>query len=279
MQISSHPVHIPGIQTGKLQGHGGPLCLMLTWHPEVTRRFYLHFMSWDSVMWSTLVTGEARKCRPWAPHTALLIRVRTHREGRGEQGLWVGSSPSHYKCLQHIRCSVNICPLDFYYCVSRYTISLCFLNKCILLLVWDGRRCSIWWESRFPEEGRVKETRRWLAGLEGGCDVVMSMTVAVYPEFSFLLNLDLSSALFIVYRVTLLHIHPGKVPHRQMDFVFSQNVSFPEKWVFRKCDIVETVCFRARKFWVWARLPHWPVVWLWVPSFKLFWKPASLCWG
>lgn len=59
--------------------------------------------------------------------------------------------------------------------------------------------------------------------------MVMSMTVAVYPEFSFLLNLDLSSALFIVYRVTLLHIHPGKVPHRQMDFVFSQNVSFPEK--------------------------------------------------
>lgn len=58
----------------------------------------------------------------------------------------------------------------------------------------------------FPRRGEGKGDRRWLEG-----DVAMSVIIVVYPEFSFLLNLDLSSALLIVYSVTLLHIHLGKV--------------------------------------------------------------------
>lgn len=92
-----------------------------------------------------------------------------------------------------------------------------------LHLYGDSRRYSKGGKNRYPEEGDPQRAG-WL-----GCDVVMSVIIVVYLVFSFLLNLVLSSVLFFVYRVTLLHIHLGKVPHRQMNFVFSQNVSFPEK--------------------------------------------------
>lgn len=38
---------------------------------------------------------------------------------------------------------------------------------------------------------------RGMACLEGGLDGVVSIVIAVYPEFSFLPNLDLSAALLI----------------------------------------------------------------------------------